>query len=107
MRLVRILAATAMLISFAPAGIAAVTPDQPIPLHLIRGGGGHGGGFGGHGGGFRGGYGGGFRGGFRGGYAIHGGWGYRPWGYRYGFGGYPYGYACPYPYAYSYPYCAG
>jgi len=101
MRLIRIMAATAMIMSSAPAGMAAVTPDHSMPLHLVRGGGfgGHGGGFGGHGGGFHG-YGGGFHrygGGFRGGYA--------PWGYYYGFGGYPYAYSCPYPYAYNYPYC--
>jgi hypothetical protein len=92
MRLIRILAAAAMIMSSAPAGIAAVAPDNAMPLHLIRGGGGgHGGGFAGH------------VGGFRGGFAVHRGWGYRPRAYRYGF--YPYAYACPYPYAYSYAYC--
>jgi hypothetical protein len=103
MRLVRIVAAAAVLLSTAPAGIAAATPDQSMPLHLIRGGGfggGHGGGFGGHVGGF-----GGRVGGYRGGYAVNRGWGYRPWGYGYGAGVYPYAYACPYPYAYGYPYC--
>lgn len=82
----RIVAATAMIMSAAPAGMAAVTPDNSMPLHLVRGGG-----FGGHGGGFR------------GGYAMHGGERYRLWGYYYGFGGYPYAYSCPY--AYNYPYC--
>ncbi|HEY2481659.1 MAG TPA: hypothetical protein VGI30_05615 [Caulobacteraceae bacterium] len=96
MRLIRILAAAAMIMSFAPASMAAVTPDHATPLlHLIRGGGG-----GGHGGGFHG-----HLGGFHGGYA-HRGWGYRPRGYRYGFGAYPYAYACPYAYTYAYnPYC--
>ena len=95
MRLIRIMAATAMIMSSATVGMAAVTPDHSIPLHLVRGGG-----FGGHGGGFHG-----HGGGFRGGYAMHGGGRYRPRGYYYGFGGYPYAYSCPYPYAYNYPYC--
>jgi hypothetical protein len=48
------------------------------------------GGFGGH------------AGGFHGGYAMHGGWGYHPWGGRYyGYGLYPYAYSCGYPYYYS------
>jgi hypothetical protein len=116
MRLFRVLAATAAMVSavaIGPAGMAATTPDQPAVLHLVRGGGfgGHGGGFGGHGGGFGGrgggfaGRGGGFAGhdgGFGRGYAGRGDWGYRPW--RYGYGGYPFVYGCPY--AYSYPYCA-
>jgi hypothetical protein len=109
MRLFRVLAATAAMVSavaIGPAGMAATTPDQPAVLHLVRGGGfgGHGGGFGGHGGGFAG-RGGGFAGhdgGFGRGYAGRGDWGYRPW--RYGYGGYPFVYGCPY--AYSYPYCA-
>lgn len=95
MRLIRIMAAAAVIMSSATVGMAAVTPDHSIPLHLVRGGG-----FGGHGGGFHG-----HGGGFRGGYAMHGGGRYRPRGYYYGFGGYPYAYSCPYPYAYNYPYC--
>jgi hypothetical protein len=97
MRLIRILAASAMILSFVPAGMAAVTPDHAMPVQLVRGGGGHGGGFGGHGGGFHG-------GGFRGGYAMHRSFGYRPWG-AYGYSVYPYAYSCPYPYYYSYAAC--
>ena len=86
MRFVRVLAASAMILSFAPAGMAAVTPDHSIPVQLVRGGDrGHFGGFHGHVGGF------------------HGGWGHHYSGRRYG---YPYTYACPYPYYYNYAYCA-
>lgn len=98
MRLIRLLAASAMILSFASAGMAAETPDHAMTLQLVRGGGGGhgGGGFGGH------------FGGFHGGYAMHGGhWGYHPWhGRNYGYGLYPYGYTCPYPYNYNSPYCA-
>ena len=93
MRLIQILAATAMIMSSAPAGMAAVTPDHAIPLQFVRGSGGHGGGFAGH------------IGGFRGGYAVRRGLGFRPRGYRHDFRGYPYAYSCPYPYAYNYAYC--
>ncbi|HTI80966.1 MAG TPA: hypothetical protein VL614_11010 [Acetobacteraceae bacterium] len=88
MRFVRVLAASAMFLSLAPAGMAAATPDHSMPLQLVRGGGG---GFGGHSGGFHG-----HVGGFHGGWAHH---------HRGRYDGYPYTYACPYPYYYNYAYC--
>jgi hypothetical protein len=97
MRLIRVLAAAAAMVTVVAIGPAAMagTSDQPAAVHLARAGGGFHGGGGGHGFGFAG------RGGaFRGGYAWHGGRGYRP---RYGYlgGGYPY-FGCQYPYSYGY-----
>ena len=88
MRIVPVLAASAMFLSLVPAGMAAVPPDHSMPVQLVRGGG-----FGGH-----------FAG-FHGGYAIHRGFGYHHVNPYRGYGRYPYAYSCAYPYYYGYGAC--